>query len=154
MSSLDICIQSDYPFVFQWICFSRYARCRCQLVSTSSYTHPSNCLRTVFRHIFEFVKVIAFVIEGGSLWTVGGVRNCTLGFLLPPRDFFFPLIPSYTQIDTSEVEFSHSHVVNSQRSRSVKSKTGKWICICISLSFLEVHFCSLYMPRIEFAQYT
>ena len=51
VASLDICIQSDYPFVFRWNCFSRYARCRCQVARTSAYTHPSICFRTEFRHI-------------------------------------------------------------------------------------------------------
>ena len=106
VSSLDISIQSDYSLVFRWNYFSRYTRCRCQVMNMSANTHPSICFRTLLDSRRICWVLLRFCLcnnnddaQAGSLWRVGGARNCTLGLWLLPLGFlfcenFFSLIPS------------------------------------------------------------
>ena len=89
VSSLDISIQSDYSLVFRWNYFSRYTRCRCQVMNMSANTHPSICFRTLLDSRRICWVLLRFCLcnnnddaQAGSLWRVGGARNCTLGLWL------------------------------------------------------------------------
>ena len=107
VSSLDISIQSDYSLVFRWNYFSRYTRCRCQVMNMSANTHPSICFRTLLDSRRICWVLLRFCLcnnnddaQAGSLWRVGGARNCTVGLWLLPLGFlfceffFFSLIPN------------------------------------------------------------